>query len=351
MYMPFSIVNGDITKISCDAIVNAANSSLLGGGGVDGAIHSAAGRGLYEECLKLNGCGTGEAKITRGYKLPAKYVIHTVGPVWRGGTENEESLLRSCYSNSLKLALENKCESVAFPLISSGVYGYPYEEAFSVAVDEIRRFLDHNDMEVVLVIYDRFDFNLRIKPSDELCTYIDSNYRETNEKSPEAGICFSIGGIYEPEKPGFGHRNKKSETAGKFSLDDYSSIDLSESPECSEQFKPVLDESFTQMLLRLIDERNIKDSDCYKRANIDRRLFSKIRSDIHYSPSKITVIQFAVALELDIDETKEFLLKAGYALSPSNYFDVIISFYIEKGIYDVFTINETLFLYDQPQLV
>lgn len=151
--MSLEIVYGDITKISCDAIVNAANSTLLGGGGVDGAIHKAAGKGLLFECMKLGGCKVGQAKITAGHKLPCKYVIHTVGPKWKGGNNNEETLLRACYLNSLDLAKANDCHSVAFPLISAGIYGYPKEEVIEIATNIINEFLIENNMTVYLVIF------------------------------------------------------------------------------------------------------------------------------------------------------------------------------------------------------
>ena len=158
--MSFRILKGDITKLKVGAIANAANSSLLGGGGVDGAIHRAAGPKLLEECRTLNGCRTGEAKITDGYNLPSGKVIHTVGPIWHGGSNGEEELLRNCYRNSLKIARENGIESMAFPLISAGVYGYPKKEAIRIAAEEIKKFIEKNDMEVTLVLFDEETYKM-----------------------------------------------------------------------------------------------------------------------------------------------------------------------------------------------
>lgn len=323
--MPLQIVRNDITKMKCDAIVNAANSTLLGGGGVDGAIHKAAGKGLLFECMKLGGCKTGEAKITGGYNLPCKYIIHTVGPVWKGGHFGEEKLLRSCYRESLLLAKKNDCESVAFPLISAGVYGYPKDKALQVAVDEISSFLFENDMTVYIVVFDQKSFEISQKLVSDIREYIDERYVEKHAAMESKRLT-----MMPPMAV--------SDTASKESLD---SLDNA---------LKQIDESFSQMLLRKIDEKGMTDSECYKKANVDRKLFSKIRSDIHYKTSKNTAIAFAIALELDLDETKELLMKAGFALSHSNKFDIIIEYFIVNGNYNIFEINEVLFAFDQALL-
>lgn len=354
--MPLQIIRNDITKVQCDAIVNAANSTLLGGGGVDGAIHKAAGRGLLFECMKLGGCKVGQAKITKGYNLPSKYVIHTVGPKWKGGNSGEKKLLKSCYQNSLALAKENNCESVAFPLISSGVYGYPMNEAFKVAVDTVAEFLMRNDMLVYIVVYNKNALATSSKLFTDIAQYIDDNY--VAEHSPYDSRKFN----------NLGESMPLPQT--RFLPDE----DLQESAvlvpvceQCADSFEDIttsfanadrleniidktIDESFSEMLLRLIDERGMKDSECYKKANIDKRLFSKIRSNSDYKPSKPTVLAFCIALELPLYQTNEMLMKAGFALSHSNKFDIIVEYFIKQNNYNIFEINEALFAFDQSLL-
>ena len=332
--MPLQIIRNDITKMKVDAIVNAANSSLLGGGGVDGCIHRAAGPELLAECKTLGGCETGSAKITKGYKLPCKYVIHAVGPRWRDGKHGEREKLVSCYRTALALAKEHDCETVAFPLISSGIYGYPKDQALKVAIDTISDFLLENDMTVYIVIFDRKAYQIGEKLFSDIAAYIDDNYVDAHTDSRTERLRRMQMLSEEPEAEIYAEPLAPMAEGAK-SLDDA----LSQ-----------IDESFSEMLLRKIDEKGMTDAQCYKKANIDRKLFSKIRSDKLYTPSKPTAIAFAIALELPLDETKEMLMKAGFALSHSNKFDIIIEYFIEHGNYNVFEINEALFAFDQSLL-
>ncbi len=335
--MPLYIVRNDITTMKVDAIVNAANESLLGGGGVDGAIHRAAGPGLLAECRTLGGCATGQAKITKGYRLPAAHVIHTVGPVWRGGHYGEKDLLVSAYRNSLELAREHHCQTVAFPLISSGVYGYPKDQALKVAVDTIGEFLLGHDMTVYLVVFDRAAYTIGGKLFADIAAYIDDRYVEDHTGSEEEEYRRSIALAAAPAPGAAPARlwEPGPRTAQAVSLD--------------EALKR-LDESFSQMLLRKIDEKGMTDAQCYKKANIDRKLFSKIRSDVHYKPSKPTAMAFAVALELPLEEARELLEKAGFAFSHASKFDIIVEYFIAHRNYNIFEINEALFAFDQSLL-
>ena len=340
--MPLIIVRNDITKMSVDAIVNAAKESLLGGGGVDGCIHRAAGPELLQECRRLGGCRTGEAKLTGAYRLPCKYVIHTVGPVWNGGKYGEREQLASCYRTSLALAKEHGCETVAFPLISSGVFGYPKDQALRVAVDAISEFLAENDMTVYIVIFDRKAYQISGKLFADIASYIDDRYVDEHTDSRSERLRrMSAFRMEEPmpcESPVYDEAIEKLTAPMAVSSEKAATLD---------DALGQIDESFSEMLLRKIDERGMTDAQCYKKANIDRKLFSKIRSDKTYKPSKPTVIAFAIALELPLSEMKDMLMKAGFALSHSNKFDIIVEYFVERGNYNVFEINEALFAFDQ----
>ena len=336
--MPLEIVRNDITKMTVDAIVNAANESLLGGGGVDGAIHYAAGPELLAECKTLGGCKTGKAKITGGYKLPAKYVIHTVGPIYEDGKHGERALLESSYRESLALAKEHNCETVAFPLISSGVYGYPKDRALKVAIDVISDFLLENEMKVYIVIFDKAAYKISEKLFSDIAEYIDDNYVDEHTDHDR-----------ERRRMSYPCQSIMLGTSAPKELDLCECKAILAEEELDFKLKQI-DESFSQMLLRKIDEKGMTDAECYKKANIDRKLFSKIRSDVNYKPSKPTAIAFAISLELSLDETEDMLKKAGFALSHSNKFDIIIEYFISKGNYNIFEINEALFAFDQSLL-
>lgn len=324
--MPLEIIRNDITKMHVDAIVNAANENLQMGGGVCGAIfHAAGAKELQAACNEIGNCPTGKAVVTPAFKLNAKYIIHAVGPIWSGGRHGEEQQLRSAYSNALHLAEELKCESIAFPLISSGIYGYPREQALDIAISEIRQFLSQQEMLVYLVVFDEKSFVLSESLSSSINSYINEHYvDQMTVRYPRL----------EQEMMTATFQDVVEETL-KESLAD---------------FLEDIDEPFSVRLLRFIDEKGLNDVETYKKANIDRKLFSKIRNSPNYTPMKKTIIAFAIALELDLSETEKLLETAGYTLSRSNKFDVIIEYFIVHEQYDIFEINEALFAYNQMTL-
>lgn len=324
--MPLEIIRNDITKMQVDAIVNAANTNLQMGGGVCGAIFQAAGANeMQSACDEIGSCPTGHAVATQSFKLNARYVIHAVGPIWHGGLQGEELKLRSAYQASLQLANVLKCESIAFPLISSGIFRYPKDQALEIAISEISHFLKQHEMLVYLVVFDQKSYVISEKLVSSINSYIDEHYvDELAAHFPRFEQEILSAPIHE-----------NAEIRFPASLDD---------------FLAAIDEPFSTRLLRFIDEKGVSDVGTYKKANIDRKLFSKIRNSPNYTPLKKTVIAFAIALELDLGETEELLESAGYALSRSSKFDVIIEYFITHQKYDIFEINEALFAYDQLTL-
>ena len=402
--MPFLIVHNDITKVDADAIVNPSNVDLLEGSGTSRAVFLSAGeRKLARACRKIRKCKVGEAVITDAFDLSAKYIVHAMGPVWQDGKHDEEKLLYRTYQNSLKLALKKKCDSIAFPLLSSGNYGFPKDRAMKAAVSAFTDFLSEHDMLIYLVLYDRNSFSVGQKLFSDVKEYIDDHYVDENNEffsdsrrgrerigssvfkeddlrilceSDDSPVFYSATGELPTDEV-----RDKIPAAKVLPTDEirenlpaaaapvFAAPQMFSAPHPSEKLAKSakekkykksersldeliknMDETFSQMLLRLIDERGLKDSVVYRKANIDRRHFSKIRNNVNYLPTKRTVFSFAIALELSLDETKDLMNRAGYSISNSSKFDIIVSYFLENGIYDIFEINEVLFAYEEPVL-
>ena len=352
--MPFEIVRNDIVNMQVDAVVNTANPNPVIGSGVDSGIHKKAGHELLAARQKIGCIDFGDAVMTPGFGLDAKYVIHTVGPIWVDGNHGEEQILSSCYRKSLALAKEQECESIAFPLIATGNYGFPKPLALQIAVREISSFLLENEMQVYLVVFGKEAFALSEKLFKSVSSYIDENYirsKTLDEYGPENTYAARL------ERRRIRERQKQN---NRIHEDMYPSQALEEclampamapAPMDADdwgQLMKSLDAGFSETLLKLIDRTGKKDSEIYKKANVDRKLFSKIRNNMDYKPSKTTALAFAFALELDVDETKDFIGRAGFALSHSSKFDVIVEYFLVNRNYNVFELNEVLFAFDQP---
>lgn len=369
--MPLKIIRQDITRVRADAIVNAANSELQEGGGVCGAIFAAAGREqLRAACNAIGHCAVGDAVITPGFGLKAPRIIHTVGPIWRGGGHQEEALLASCYRRSLALAQEHRLKSIAFPLISSGIYGFPKGRALDIAIETIGSFLATHEIMITLVVFDKAAFEISEKLSASVRQFIDDYYEETYPYNRNR----SLNRNYQQATTDVSERLQTDD-------DQWLTFRSVQQPSFDESHDPLLispkllkssqvtelptewmlakslddrlkhlDETFSQMLLRLIDQKGQTDVSVYRRANLDRRHFSKIRSNPHYQAKKSTALALAIALKLSLDETRDLLWRAGYTLSHSSKADLIVEYCIEQGIYDVLTINQVLFSFDQPLL-
>lgn len=373
--MPFQIIRNDITKVKADAIVNTANPKPVVGSGTDSAIYKAAGEArLLTERKKIGDIAPGQAFPTNAFHLNAKYVIHTVGPVWIDGAHQEREILHSCYEKSLMLAAELSCESIAFPLIATGVYGFPKDEALQIALAEVNRFLLTHDMKVILVVFDQKAFELSGKLVGDIEEYIDEHAVFEQHENEYSGRFRSTGRLENERRrimerrmaaaSLFGAPEKESKTDEPEAAVNAADDEPSDAVSSKEQvllFPDVagksLDEvlgnagdTFQQRLFKLIDESGMDDVTVYKKANIDRKVFSRIRCKKDYKPKKKTAVAFAIALQLDMPTMLDLLSRAEIAFSPSNKFDLIITYFITNQVYDIYEINAALFKYDQPIL-
>lgn len=351
--MPFRMIHGNIVDVEADAIVNAANTRLMPGGGVCGAIFEAAGfERLYHACQAIGYCEAGQSVATPAFDLKAKYIIHTPGPIWEGGAKGEAVQLASCYTTAMQCAVEHRCRSIAFPLISAGIFGYPKRAAYQVAREAIRKFIDKHDILVELVIFEA---------GDDITGYGDRNLemrlealsRQINHREdvfPDAAEA----GISQKRDVAFGDESLRRSKAQILEwAKRQGGLEAPRTKALGKKLEEVIEEkkdSFSAVLMQMIAQKGVKPASVYRKANIDRRHFSKIKGNLDYVPSKQTAVSFAVALELDIHKTQALLASAGYILSESSRFDIIVKFFIENGVYDIFQINDALFHYDQPLL-
>lgn len=346
--MPFQIVRNNITHMKVDAIVNTTNPLLEPDGGVCTAVFAAAGENLLRaECASLAPVAVGQAVLTKGYLLPAKYVIHTVGPIWQGGHLQEDSLLADSYRSALRIAQNHGFSSLAFPLISSGLHGYPKAQALQIALQVIGAFLLENDMTIFLVVYDREAFEISSQLFKRVQAYIENSdvderhltrRRKASERSASSMIL-----------------RENMESLPVDPTIQYSQY-MNQSPAAGTAKTRSLDEvvnnvgeSFSEMVLRWIDEKGFSDPDVYRRANVDRRVFSSLRGK-DYQPTKRTALAIAIALELNLDQTEDLLRSAGYALSRHNTGDRIVQFFIEEQRYNILEINQVLYRFEQKLL-
>ena len=340
--MPLKIVRQDITKIKCDAIVNPTDPHYSHGGGTDAAIHETAGEELYAACIAHGMLEVGDAVLTPAFGLPSKYVIHTVGPAWYGIKYDKESALRSCYTVCLALALSNNCESIAFPLIASGQLGFPKDRVLKIATEVITDFLFEHEMLVYIVVYDKESYAIGQKLFADIEAFIDDNYwndRYQGRFDDAMRFQTSRRHIYNDSEP----PRAPASPCLRASYD-------RPTPELDAMLNN-LDCGFAETLFRYIDEKGISDVECYKRANVDKKTFSKIKCNKNYKPSKVTAVSFAIALRLTIEETNRLLNTVGMSLSHSSKFDVIIEYFITTGNYEsIFDVNEVLYQFDQLTL-
>ena len=361
--MPFKIVRNDITKMNTEAIVNTASDHATVGPGCDSAVYKAAG---YDELLKhreekIGFVPEGHVFITPGFKLQAKYIIHAVSPFYMGGDQGEEEKLRSCYRKSLQLAKENGIKSISFPLISTGGFGYPKEEGMRIAVDEINAFLLGNDMEIFLVVFDTKATHLGEKIYPGLEAYIDHNYVMDASETEYGDVYSASMRRSEPEYDKYPSnaqaiRRRTRRNTEALQIDECCKRE--EAPYFEEQHERKLQErmqhmsdTYSEYLMYLIREKNMENAEVWKRAIVDKKIFSKIKNNANYHPNKRTALCLCIGAKLNLDESKDLLARAGYALSPCDKTDIIFSYFIENEIYDMIELDIQLEEHGLPCII
>lgn len=352
--MPFKIVRNDITKVKADAIVNTANPNPICASGTDLAIYEAAGKKqLLAERQKIGKIARGDVAVTGAYQLQAKYIIHTVGPIWEDGKKQEFDTLESCYRKALQKAVELKCESIAFPLISTGVYEFPKDKALQIAVSVFSEFLTENEMQIILVVFDKKSFQLSGQIVGEIDSYIDANYvRESHKKEYPAGNRGRVRSRHIPEEELYEQMLRSEDAEESYIFDEESDADvrltepymLSADMSLEEQLAN-MGASFHEKLFELIATAGVDNKDVWKNANLDRKHFSKIQCDENYHPKKKTVMALCISLHLDLEQSKDLMARADWAFSPSSKFDLIVQKAIIDMQYDIMQLNVTLFKY------
>ena len=346
--MPYQIVRNDIIRMHVDAIVNPTDAYCSGSGGTDARIYVAAGPELRAACDALLPLEPGSIAVTDAFRLPCRFILHTTGPIWQGGGEGEPDLLAACYRNALCAAESLHCSSVAIPLIASGAFGYPKDQVMRIALDTIHAFLLTHELTVSLVVYDKTSYEIGQRLQCKIDAFIDEHYIEALQEHLDSARLDSVSSFHRPARRA-GAKPSSSLSAHIYGAPPDSMEEAACIPNLDAMLQS-LDEGFSVALLKLIDRKGLTDAECYKRANIDKRLFSKIRSNPNYRPSKPTVLAFAVALHLSLAKTNQLLEKAGLALTRSSKFDVIIEFFLTTQNYNLSEINQVLYQYDQPCL-
>lgn len=351
--MSFRVVRNDITKIDVEAIVNTANPRATVGAGCDKAVYKAAG---HSKLLKyrqehIGEIAEGDVFITPGFGLKAKYIIHVVSPRFVNGQSGEEEKLRSCYRKSLDIADSYGIISIAFPLISTGSFGYLKEEGLMIAADEINRFLDDHDMEVYLVVFDKDLARIGRRRFGDIDEYISERYVDAVEEAEIGSLPYGESIKSQIECDNASIRNASLHDEFVLSRPKLNAIGPDENlTDLDERIKHV-DDTFSEYLMYKIQEKGLKNSEVYKKALVDKKIFSKIKNNPDYHPNKLTAMCLCVGAQLNIDEAKDLLLRAGYGFSPCDKTDIIFEYFIENGYYDMIDLDIQLEEHGLPCII